>query len=130
MKAVVVQNERGFTLIEVLVALAILAVSLVAMMDSFTSASRGNADVYRYNAAFSLAQSKMEEIKNNPFIRVADIAPVDFTGESDYSEFAGFQYSVAVTDNDLINKTVIVTVFYKDEGVPKEVELTGEITRR
>ncbi|MDF9408612.1 prepilin-type N-terminal cleavage/methylation domain-containing protein [Pelotomaculum isophthalicicum JI] len=130
MRQIIIQNERGFTLIEVLVALAILAVSLVAMMDSFTTASRGNADVYRYNVALSLAQSKMEEIKNNPFISVADIGPVDFTEESDYSEFAGYQYTVAVTDNNLINKTVVVTVYYNDEGTPKEVALTGEITRR
>jgi len=130
LKLIVVQDEQGFTLIEVLVAFVILAVSLVAMMDSFAMANRGNADVYRYNTAVSLAQSKMEEIRNNSFIHVADVTLADFTEESDYSEYAGFLYSVAVIDSGLIQKTVVVTVFYNDEGVPKEVSLTGEIARR
>ncbi|OPX87861.1 MAG: hypothetical protein A4E54_01444 [Pelotomaculum sp. PtaB.Bin117] len=111
-------------------ALVILSVSLAAMMDGFVTACRGNADIYRYNTALSLAQSKMEEIKNSPFILVKDIALVDFAGESDYAGFAGFRYSVAVADNDLISKTVIVTVSYNDAGISEEVALTGEIARR
>jgi len=130
LKLVVLQDERGFTLIEVLMAFVILAVSLAVMMDGFAVASRGNAGVYRYNTAVSLAQSKMEEIKNSSFIHVKDVTLADFTKESDYSEYAGFLYSVDVIDSGLIQKTVIVTVFYNDEGIPKEVSLTGEIVRR
>lgn len=127
-------NEHGFTLIEVLVALTILAAALAAMLGSFSTAGRANADIYGYSVALSLAQSKLEELKDCPFAQVVNKEPAEslteFSEERDFAGYAGFQYALVVTDNDLFNKTVVVTVFYSDAGVEKEVALTGEVARR
>lgn len=130
MKLTILKNERGLTLIEVLVAFLILSMALVTMMNSFALGGRSNADTYRYNAAMTLAQSKIEEAKNSPFNSVVNVASTDFSSESDYSRFVGFSYTVTVVNSGLNNKTVTVTVFYSDEGVPKQLDITTEITKR
>ncbi|MDD3654485.1 MAG: type II secretion system protein [Desulfotomaculaceae bacterium] len=130
----VLNNERGLTLIEVLVAFVILTMTLVTVMDSFALGSRQNAGTSRLNTALTLAQSKIEETKHKPFNNVMNAALTDFSTESDYAQFDGFSYTLTVEPNpagpDDLNKTVTVTVFYSDGGVDKQVALTAEITKR
>lgn len=57
------RNEsEGFTLIEVLVAFAILAVTLVVLLQSFGSGSRAMGTSERYLMATMLARSVLEDI--------------------------------------------------------------------
>jgi len=130
LKFAVFKNECGLTLIEVLVAFVILTMTLVTMMDSFALSGRQNAGTYRYNAAMTLAQSKMEEIKSKPFNSVVNVALTDFSTENDYSQFPGFSYAVTVENDGLNHKKVTVTVSYCDEGVLKTFNLTSGITKR
>jgi len=126
----ILKNEHGLTLIEVLVSFVILTMTLVTMMNSFALGGRQNADTSRYNTALALAQSKMEEIKNSTFKNVVNIASTNFSTESDYSQYVSFSYTVTVINSGLNNKTVTVTVSYSDEGVPKQLNITSEITKR
>jgi type II secretion system protein I len=57
-------GERGFTLIEILVALGILAAVAVAFLLSMTTSSRAVMISQESVAAESLAKSQMEAIKN------------------------------------------------------------------
>jgi prepilin-type N-terminal cleavage/methylation domain-containing protein len=57
-------NERGFTLLEVMVAGAILAVGLLGIAGMMTAAVRGNDFGKRMTAAEYLAQQRMEQFKN------------------------------------------------------------------
>lgn len=122
-------NEQGMTLLEVLVALVILSLALVTMLGRFSLAGRLNADTYRYNAALTLAQSKMEEIKNTSFNNITSVAMTNFSEESDYAQFQGMSYAVDVVNNGHL-KTVTVTVSYDDAGIPKQLQLVTEVARR
>ncbi|OPY57738.1 MAG: hypothetical protein A4E55_01458 [Pelotomaculum sp. PtaU1.Bin035] len=130
MKPVIYHDERGLTLVEILVAFVILTTALVTMLDIFVLGKRYNADTCRYNTAMALAQSKIEEIKSMAFNSVSNAALKSFSLESDYSQFDGFAYSVTVVDSGLITKTVTVTVYYEDEDMPKELAMTAEISNR
>jgi Tfp pilus assembly protein PilV len=123
-------NEQGMTLLEELVALLILSIVLVTIMDRFAQASRQNSDATRYNEALSLAQSKIEEIKEKNYSSVNSVALKSFSSESDYSQFQGMNYAVAVVDSGLNKKTVTVAVYYTDQEIPKQLELTTEVARR
>jgi prepilin-type N-terminal cleavage/methylation domain-containing protein len=58
-------RRRGFTLIEVLVALALLLAGIVALVQLFPVSLKANADaVLRGNAAL-LAQQKVEELRRD-----------------------------------------------------------------
>ncbi len=55
-------RDRGFTLIEVVVAFAILAFTLAAAYGVFADASRAVASGERYGVALALAESRLAEV--------------------------------------------------------------------
>jgi len=57
-------NQRGFTLIEVMVAGTILAISLIVIINLFSKSLQSNVDIRNYTIGLILAQSKMAEIKS------------------------------------------------------------------
>jgi len=54
--------ERGFTLLEVLVAMVLLSIALVAIFELFSANIRGIAKSDDYSNAVMLGESKMREI--------------------------------------------------------------------
>ena len=60
-------RERGFTLIEALVAQVILITVALAIWSVFIAGSRYNAESEDRTVAANIAQLKMEEIMNTPF---------------------------------------------------------------
>ena len=84
--------EEGFTLLEVMVAIALIAIALMAVLGS-QSQSVSLAGEARFNTtAALLAQSKMAEIESQ--------APEDLTADSgDFDEdFPGYTWKLAVSN--------------------------------
>lgn len=65
-------DSEGMTLIEVLIALAILSIALLAMAMTSLNVIRGNATNNMVTQAATVAQDKMEELKNVPFNNLID----------------------------------------------------------
>ena len=59
-------RERGLTIVEVPIALALLAFGLLAMAPMFTGAVRTNASAFNLTSANTLAREKMEELIGFP----------------------------------------------------------------
>jgi len=57
------QQNKGFTLVEVLVAILVLAIITVPLLHSFITASRTNAKAKQVLKSTTLAQNVMEEVK-------------------------------------------------------------------
>ncbi len=66
MRAMQADGERGLTLIEVLVALTVLAIALLALAPMFTGAVRTNASANHLTNANTLAREKIEELSGYP----------------------------------------------------------------
>ncbi|MBP5460947.1 MAG: type II secretion system protein [Lachnospiraceae bacterium] len=64
-------RNSGFTLVEVLIAVAILAVISIPLMQSFVSAARVNGEARRRLAANTIAETLMESCKS---VSLTDIA--------------------------------------------------------
>ncbi len=60
-------GERGSTLIEILVALGIIAVALTVFLAALQLGLRGVANVQEQTLAASLARSQMESVKAAPW---------------------------------------------------------------
>jgi len=122
--------QTGFTLLEVLIALVILAVGTVAVIEvqsSFLSASR---DSEQRSIAYSVAQAKLEDLRNyqekSDFYELTSsstgswdpvtvsygnsgILTFDFTG-SDVAAFDSDGNSVGVTSTDASYKEISIQV--------------------
>ena len=66
------RKSAGFTLIEVLIALVILAVSLLGMAGLMATTTRNNSDGGRVTEAVTLIQGKLEELKATSPARIAN----------------------------------------------------------
>jgi len=87
--------ERGFTLIEVMVAFAILGVGLTVIIELFSGGLRlGRASV-EYTKAVNYARMKMEEIAVKPSVE-------EGTGEGE-SDDKAFRWQVGVKKIDLLS---------------------------
>lgn len=59
-------NERGYTLIELIIAITILAIIAIPLMHGFVTAAKTNAKAREIEQASTVAQNTMEEIKATP----------------------------------------------------------------
>ena len=84
MKSIKKSDNNGFTLIEVLVAVLVLAVVVVPLLHSFVSSHRINAKGKQYMRATTLAQDEMEVFEKE---KIADL--VDGSSGFVYDEITG-----------------------------------------
>jgi len=87
------KRQRGFTLIEIIVSLAILAVALGALFQSFSTGLRATAVTDRQAAAVMLAQSLLDRIGQD-----IPLAAGEQAGVSD----DGLRWSIAIAPSPLI----------------------------
>jgi type IV pilus assembly protein PilV len=115
------RNEQGFTLLEVIIAISILSVGLLALASMQISSIRGNAFAGGVTEGATLAADRMEKLLVLPYTH-SDLSAGNHTEPSPPS---GFAISWNVTDNDPINntKTINLTVTWTDHGVQKSVTM-------
>ena len=87
------KRPRGFTLIEIIVSLAILAVALGALFQSFSTGLRATAVTDRQAAAVMLAQSLLD--------RIGQDIPLVAGEQAGVSE-DGLRWSIAIVPSPLI----------------------------
>jgi prepilin-type N-terminal cleavage/methylation domain-containing protein len=67
------QQPEGYTLVEILIAIAILAFGLMAVATMQVTAIKTNATASGISQGMTLAQAKLEELMNLPYIDLDDI---------------------------------------------------------
>ncbi len=109
-------NQKGFSLLEVLIAISIFAVGLLALAQMQITSIQGNAFSGRTTDATTLAQDRLEQLMALAYTD----ADLDDGAHEDTQTVEGVTYTISwnVTDNALINntKTVIMTVAWSDGG--------------
>ena len=114
------QNQRGFTLIEIMVAVTLLSIGLLGMAGLTVGIMRGNTLSNRVTTATALAQAKMEDLKR-----------VGYSGASakaeDYNAISGYPLYkrdtvIDVDTPELGMKTVTITVSWNSDASSIAVE--------
>jgi len=114
--------EHGFTLLEVMIALAVMAVTLLAVVKIQTETLAAVEEARMRMAASWLAQGKMSELEaygpGNEGMRTGD-----FEGEA----FSRFRWSVHITTSPLVGivRKATVRVSWRQGEAERYVELTG-----
>lgn len=86
-------NRPGLTLLEVIIATAILAGALVTLGEVIRLASRSATETQVWTRAELLAASKLAEI-------AAGITPLDATNQTPFPDNPGWVYSITVAPTD------------------------------
>lgn len=88
------KQDKGFTLLEILIAMFILTVAILALVSVTAMVIKGNALNKMRNTATTLAKDKMEAVTNqarNDFVGIGSSTETSITG------FPGFQRQQTVT---------------------------------
>ena len=103
-KTLELHNDKGFLMIEVILAIAIIAIGLFAVMSLATVVIKGNTQSKKATTAITLAQDKMEYFKGIGYDNISGT----YTVSNDY-------YLEALVQNDIPGtntKTVTVDVYW------------------
>jgi type IV pilus assembly protein PilV len=116
-----INNEKGFTLLEVIFAVSILTVGILSVAAMQASSLRGNAFAWGTSEASNVAMGQIEAMMEWPY----DDARLE-SGEAHDGGSAGkYNVSWTVTDDAVINqtKTINVTVSWTDHGLPRNMTI-------
>ena len=118
------KNEQGFSLLEVVVALMIMAGGFLAVLNLFSGSVRSVDFSGQYLKAVTLANSKMNELEIQNF--TVDDSSGNFKNEENYR----WEVDISPYDSDLNNEEsgiqlqkILLKVLWNDDGHTRNIEL-------
>ena len=116
-------TQKGFTLLEVLIAVVLFTTGVVAVTGLFGAGLVNSSDAENTAVAMNLAQKRIEEIRNISYESIVNEAKADVSG------FSGFQREVAVTEPLTDLKKVTVSVYWTFKSNEVSVPLVTYISK-
>jgi len=118
-------SEDGFSLLEVIVALAIMAMGFVTVLQLFSGSIRSVSMSEQYLKATTLAQSKMGELEMNNY-RASEFEGT-FGNEENYRwqlDISPYTTTLNSEDNNIQLSEVLLRVLWSDSNKLHNVELS------
>jgi type IV pilus assembly protein PilV len=115
------RHEQGFTLLEIMIALSILAIGLLAVASLQMTSIRGNAFASGVTEGTTLATDRIEKLLALPYTDAA-LSAGDHT---DSDPPSGYAVNWQVTDDVPLNntKTIELIVSWRDHTAQKSVTM-------
>ena len=117
-------RSKGFTIIEILIALVILSVSLLALAGLMGTTSQRSAQGGHLTEAVTFAQDKLEEFRAIPWVSVP---PGDATDQKVGATQINFARNWSVVLNGNL-KTITIRVDWTDR-VPHSITLVSVLSQ-
>ena len=118
------KNEEGFSLLEVVVALAIMAGGFLVVLNLFSASVRSVDFSGQYLKGVTLANSKITELE------LLNFQPIEYSGSFKNEESYRWEVDIAPYDSPMNDsdsgiqlKKVFLKVFWEDRGQTRNVEL-------
>lgn len=123
-------NGKGFTLVEVLIALLLLSISILAVLPLFVHAMRSNASAGEIGSVSAVANQRMELLTQIPFdnLTAGGSLTADSTGyfdDSDPDVLVRWRVTDDATPPTLKTVEVRGIALRTPMGGPKELLLVG-----
>ena len=117
------KEQNGFTLLEVIIALCIFSIGLLAVASMQMSAIKGNHFSGTLTEATNWAADQMETLMSLPYDADPDLVAGDHTSpQEDIYTIAWNVLDDATTNN---TKTITITVAWTDRGSQRTITLRG-----
>jgi type IV pilus assembly protein PilV len=123
----VLMKQDGFTLLEVLIALVILSVSLLALAALMVTSTRNNAFGGSVTEAATFAQDKLEEFRAAQWDLLVPTTGGPGTDQKQGSTGVSYRRSWDIAETGTI-KTVIVAVNWNDR-IDHSIQLISVVSR-
>lgn len=117
-----IERNHGFTLIEILIAIVILTIGLLALVSVTVMVIKGNSLNRGITTATTLAKDQLETLKNTNYNSVASSS-----GWLTVTGFSGYERKWQVTTNGN-QKTIVMEVRWFWLGSEKKVTLNTIIS--
>lgn len=127
-----IRNEKGFTLIEILVSLAIIAVALPPLLRAFTHAAREQKLSANEATALYLLKFQMAQIELEGFPEIGE-------EEGEFGEGSRYTWTYSVEDVTSIGeemseiedlRKITITVNWQEEGRERSLSMVTYISER
>ena len=92
--------SKGFTLIEAMLTVAVLAIGLVLLLSSFNAAARRNIAMQEYDTVCSLASKISEELKESPQATFHNGS----NGNVSHGDYPGYTTNIHASEETLFTK--------------------------
>lgn len=117
------KDNNGFTLLEVIFAISILTIGILAVAAMQSTSIRGNASAWGVSEATTIAMGHIENLMDLPY----DDADLEDLGGGSHGPITSGRYNITwtVDDDQLIarTKTVRVTVTWSNYGLNRNVSM-------
>ena len=128
-------NQRGMTLVEVLVAVTVLTVGLTAIATGMQLGTSGITQAQQETTATFLAEQKLEDIRafalsTNGTQGFTRVTSTNFPAEGYGSVpggYTGYRRTTTIADPSATIKTVTVRVFYRTVAVASSGDTEREV---
>ncbi len=127
-------SNKGFTIIEVLIAMAIFSIGILAVTKMQFSSIKGNRTSFQISEALSLGEGKMEELMYVPYTTVIDTNNDGITGldantvgSTDGSKITtDGRYTILwnIADNFPVNNTKTIKIIILWNGGKKNLSIS------
>lgn len=121
-----VYRNEAFTLIEVMIALVVLSIGLLALAGLQVSAIKGNNFSKRMTIAVSIADERIEQIKSTPYDNIQSESATNLIVSN-----MNFTRQVVVTSNNPLpnTKRIDLTVSWVDKAKSYSIPVSTIISR-
>ncbi len=124
------RNKKGFTLLEIIVSLTILAVGILTLVQMFSGSLKQGVQADRYLTGVYLAQSKLSQLEVENFSAARSGLFINqegtFKNQEGYywqSEILPYESSFEDEENRIQVTKIVLRVYWNDKGQEKEVRL-------
>jgi general secretion pathway protein I len=118
------KDKKGFTLLEVVVALTIAAIAFPTLLQAFSNGAKQQSLIENRITAVFLLRLRMAEIEMEGYSSLA-------SGEGEFTADSRFKWACEVSDTDTEGlKEVTVTVTWQERGKDQSISLTTYMADR
>lgn len=128
-----VRNKKGFSLVEFMIAIAILSIGLLSLVGLQSTAIRGNLTSKNMTSAILLAEKKMEEFKNTSFTSLNNGTfndpsnPLTSTGGT--GGIFNRSWTISTYSGSTYMKQITINITWTEGGLSKATSLDTIISR-
>ena len=128
MEGTVYSNKRGFTIIELMIAILILTIGMVGLLDTLGKYLQINLDNTMRNEAMRIVEAQMEQLRNTPFSSLPANGTTTTTNQNGVFRQTTIPFQIDTIVNDLSLRTDVVPSVPNSKAIQVKVTWTNKGT--